>query len=147
MTVAIALCSFFMELGFLEPTGFVYLGGLAAFYCTLQGIRKNRGSWFVVAGLAVALAIHYKTVGLFYGLGIIAFLGFDGIRRRVWGLMLCVWFPCLTAGMVVGLAIPAAFFWSQGRLNAFWLWTFYYPATMAGRKNNLYNFWDRGLME
>ena len=64
-----------MELNFLQPTGFVYLAGLVAFYFIIDGIKKcNTRAMvdFFIAGFIISAGAHFKSVALFYLVGGIA---------------------------------------------------------------------------
>lgn len=116
----------YMELNYLQPTGFVYLAGLLAFHlATSPSARLPLGRFFL-AGAAISVGFHFKSVAAFYGLALAAWLLIPAVRCRLAG---ATW-PSLLAlalGAVAGLAIPLAPFLLSGRGAASWEWTVSFP--------------------
>jgi len=126
------------------PDGFVFLAGIAAYWCTLRTLRTDRPAWLVVAGLLVLVGVHFKTVAGFYGMAQVAFLILEGWRQRAWRKLFVAWLPCLAAGATIGLLAPVAYFKATGRLEAFWQWTFYYPSVVyPSQTTNFFNLYTK----
>ncbi len=63
----VGLGALFMELNFLQPTGFVYLSGLLAFAAvTTPNADDRRGPW-LAAGLWLGAGMAFKSVAAFHG--------------------------------------------------------------------------------
>ncbi len=132
-TLLVAACAVFMELNFLEPEGFVYLSGLAAFVLILQSLKVSKRLPVLAAGLCLAVGFEFKSVAAFYILGILSFMLFRQLRGEMEFRDSLRIGTLLVTGFLVATAIPILFFATTGRLTEFWTWTvafplFHYPA-------------------
>jgi hypothetical protein len=125
--VLVGMGALFMELNFLQPTGFIYLSGLLAFAAvTVPNADERRGPW-LVAGLWLGAGMAFKSVAAFYVAGLLAWLVcrhlFSGrsLGRSVLQAALIV----LGFGAAVG--VQAVYFAASGRLQPYLEWSFTFP--------------------
>jgi hypothetical protein len=123
-TSLVAAGAWFMELNFLQPTGFVYLFGLLAYACCLQAIERAPFArrWWFACGALVAIGMQFKSVAAFYGVA--AFLLVVATSRRsslLWNA------GALLLGAIAPTLAVLAYFWITGRAGDFWTWTIIFP--------------------
>jgi hypothetical protein len=120
--VLVAACVWFMELNFLQPTGFVYLLGLLGYYACVRTHDTPRApfGWFA-CGAAIAVGLQFKSVAAFYGVAAILLV----LRRPVAGALRDA------AALVLGAAVPSVLallcVWAAGHVHDYWEWTLYFP--------------------
>ncbi len=121
------LCMLFMELVYLQPTAFVYLSGLLAWWLALRAAASRRTLSWLWPGLVLSVGFEFKSVAAFYGLGLAGWLllwardSSFPVKRKLMALALAV------AGGLAGLLVPMAYFLAKGRLGQHLLWTYEFP--------------------
>ncbi len=119
----VALCAWFMELGFLQPTAFIYLFGLAGYLQCVRALdtQGRVQSWFW-CGFWIAIAMQFKTVAAFYGAAaLVALLLWSNRKNR---LVAMAW---LAAGALLPTLAVWIFFAVTGRGADYLQWTFLFP--------------------
>jgi len=119
----VALCAWFMELGFLQPTAFIYLFGLAGYLQCVRALdtRDRVRSWFW-CGFWIAIAMQFKTVAAFYGAAaLVALLLWSGRKDRL------VAMASLATGALLPTLAVWLFFAVTGRGADYLQWTFLFP--------------------
>jgi hypothetical protein len=122
----VGLAALFMELNYLEPEGFVYLSGLAAFAVLTAPTAAGRLVPWFVAGLWVGLGVGFKSVAATSGLA--AFVWCLTRSRILPNARTILPAASLAAGVGSALAVPALYFWLTGRLWPHLEWTYLFPA-------------------
>jgi hypothetical protein len=125
--VFVGLGALFMELNFLQPTGFVYLSGLLAFAAvTTPNADERRGPW-LVAGLGLGAGMAFKSVAAFYVAGL---LGWLLCRHLVFGRSLgrsTLQAALVILGFGAAVGVQAGYFAATGRLQPYFEWSFSFP--------------------
>jgi hypothetical protein len=125
--VLVGIGALFMELNFLEPTGFVYLSGLLAFGAvTTPDADERRWPW-LVAGLWLGAGMAFKSVAAFYVAGLLAWvvcrhlasdrsLGRSTLQAAI-----------IILGFCAAIGVQAGYFAAAGRLEPYLEWSFIFP--------------------
>jgi len=119
----VALCAWFMELAFLQPTGFIYLFGLAGYVQCVRALEGKGGvrSW-LWCGFWIAISMQFKTVAAFYGAAaLLALLLWSERKNRLIAV------ACLATGALVPTLAVWLYFVATGRGEAYIQWTFLFP--------------------
>jgi hypothetical protein len=123
----LALCSVFMELNFLQPTGIVYLFGIIAYYFAIRATDHDGFLNTFIAGIMLGIGFHFKSIALFYMMGMVLFFALWAIRSRQIAQAVQKWIPGLAAGFILSIGVVLLYFTITNRFHEFWLWTFYFP--------------------
>ena len=121
-SVLTGMCAWFMEINFLQPTGFVYLFGLGGYVQCLRALEPGgrARNWFW-CGFWIAIAIQFKSVAAFYGVGALGALLLWSERNRLPSMV------ALASGALVPTIAIALYFAVTGRGADYLQWTFFFP--------------------
>ena len=124
--ILVGLCVLFMSHNFLQPTGFVYLAGLGAYYLILRSLETRSISLCLLAGIVLGVGFQFKSVAAFYVVGVGLFLMLHAIRARdiAWSIRAIL---AMGTGFILSLGLAAAYFFLTGRGPAYIEWTFTFP--------------------
>ena len=135
-SILAGLCVFFMSMNFLQPTGFVFLGGLAALWLILRESHARPGHrWFVV-GLCLGLAFLFKSVAAFYMVAVSGYAFYGAWKatraqgaQAIWqSIGQATWLVlCCALGVWSVLGVVFAWFAATGRGSDFVFWTVTFP--------------------
>jgi len=121
-SVLTGMCAWFMEINFLQPTSFVYLFGLGGYVQCLRALEPGgrARNWFC-CGFWIAIAIQFKSVAAFYGVGALGALLLWSERNRLPSMV------ALASGALVPTIAIALYFAASGRGADYLQWTFFFP--------------------